>query len=120
MKSTSLALTAMLAVAGAAAGHSQQPAMPDKPSMMADRQQMMAMMQSDQAAEKRLEDLVAQLNAARGNDRLDKVIAVVNELAAQRKSMHGMMRMMMSNGMMSGGMTNKGDDHSTHHPEAGK
>jgi hypothetical protein len=96
-----------------------RPATPDKPSMMADRSQMMAMMQSDQAADRRLDDLVAQLNAARGNDRLDKVIAVVNELVVQRKSMHGT-RMMMSNGMMSGETTKKGDDHSSHHPEAGK
>jgi hypothetical protein len=120
MKLSLLVLTGLLVVAGAATGHSQQPATPDKPSMMADRSQMMAMMQSDQAADRRLDDLVAQLNAARGNDRLDKVIAVVNELVAQRKSMHGMMRTMMSNGMMSGETTKKGDDHSSHHPEAGK
>jgi hypothetical protein len=107
----------MLVVASAAGRAQSPPAAPSHPPMMADQQQMMASMQ---AADRKLDDLVAQLNAARGDDRLDKVIAVVKELVAERKTMRDMMA-------GRGGMMNResaapatGGDHSTHHPDTGK
>jgi hypothetical protein len=58
------------------------------------RQAMMAEMQAQQ---KRLDDLVAQMNAAKGEDKVDRIAAVVNEMAAMHKRMSGMM---MQGGMM--------------------
>ena len=120
MKTTLLVLTGLLAVAGAS-GHAQTPpAAPKTSAMMAGQQQMMASMQ---AGDRKLDDLLAQLNAARGNDRLDKLVAVVNALAAERK---GMREMMAMHGTMMGTMMNRtaapatGDDHSEHHPPDGK
>jgi hypothetical protein len=81
--------------------------------MMARHQAMMTEMH---AANQKLDDLVAKMNAAGGNDRIDAMAAVINELVAQHKNMGaGMMSMggMMSTGkMMSmpGGMTTKPDD----------
>lgn len=87
-----------LAAAGGIA-RSQEAAKPDTHAMMAGQHNMMASME---ASNKKLDDLVVQLNAAKGNDRIDKLVAVVNELVAERKqmtsmmSMHaGMMNMMM-------------------------
>ena len=118
MKATILVLTGMLVVAGAAGRAQNPPAAPNQPATMAGQQRMMASMQ---AADKKLDDLVAQLNAARGDDRLDKVIAVVKELVAERKTMREMMAgrggMMMHAEPAAPGA---GNDHSTHHPEPGK
>jgi hypothetical protein len=72
--------------------------------MVARGHQMMAGMR---AADQKLDELVATMNAARGNDRLDAMAAVISELAAYQKaigaeimSMHGMM--MSHNPMMNG------------------
>ena len=118
MKTWILTLTTALIVSSAI-GHTQnQPAASGTHAMMANHQQMMAAMQ---AADKKLNDLLAQMNAARGNDRLDKVIAVVNELAAAHKQMCGMMS--MQHGMMQGaaggpaGESKPADEHESHHPE---
>jgi hypothetical protein len=81
-----------------------------------------AMMADMQAAQKRLDDLVAQMNAATGPDKIDRIAAVVTELAA----MHKRMGMMMQGGMMRmpqggrGGATQPstpagGADHLEHH-----
>ena len=51
---------------------------------MASRQAMMADMQ---AAQKKLDDLVAQMNAATGPEKVDRIAAVVNEMAAMHKAM---------------------------------
>jgi len=118
MKALILVLTGMLVVAGAAGRAQNPPTAPNQPATMAGQQQMMASMQ---AADKKLDDLVAQLNAARGDDRLDKVIAVVKELVAERKTMRDMMAGrsgMMMHGEPAAPAT--GNDHSTHHPEPGK
>jgi hypothetical protein len=118
MKAPILVLTGMLVVAGAVGRAQNPPAAPGQPAMMAGQQQMMASMQ---AADKKLDDLVAQLNAARGDDRLDKVIAIVKELVAERKTMRGMMAGrggMMMNRESAAPAT--GGDHSTHHPDTGK
>jgi hypothetical protein len=61
--------------------------------MMADR----ARMRADMAAQaKKLDDLVAAMNAAKGPDRLDRIAAVVNELVAQHRAMSGRMEGMMA------------------------
>jgi len=118
MKAPILVLTGMLVVASAAGRAQSPPAAPSQPPMMAGQQQMMASMQ---AADRKLDDLVAQLNAARGDDRLDKVIAVVKELIAERKTMRDMMAgrggMMMNR---ESAAPTTGGDHATHHPDPGK
>jgi hypothetical protein len=95
MKTWFLALVGVIAIAGGAARMQEPPKKPDMHAMMVDQQKMMMSMQT---SDKKLDDLVAQLNAAKGNDRIDKLVAVVNELAAERKNMQGMMS--MHGGMM--------------------
>jgi len=118
MKAMILVLTGMLVVASAAGRAQNPPAAADPHPKMAGQQPMMASMQ---AADKTLDDLVAQLNTARGDDRLDKVIAVVKELVAERKAMRDMMAgrggMMMNR---ESAAPTPGGDHSTHHPDSGK
>ena len=87
-------ITLVAVTAGIASSQETAPK-PDMHAMMADQHKMMMSMQ---ASDKKLDDLIAQLNAAKGNDRIDKLVAVVNELAAQRKQMTGMMS--MQGGMM--------------------
>jgi predicted aconitase len=118
MKNWISAVAAAAMVSGAIGLAQSQPATPEAPAMMANHQKMMSAMQ---AADKKLTDLVAQMNAARGEDRLDKVIAVVNELASAHRQMGDMMS--RHHGMMHG-MTNApaadskpSEDHSSHHPE---
>jgi len=60
-------------------------------AMMADQQKMMA---DIQAADQRLDDLVAKMNAASGMEKADATAAVVNEMVTQRRAMRdGMMKM---------------------------
>ena len=66
-----------------------------------DHQAMMADMKAEQA---KLDDLVARMNAATGADRVDRIAAVVNEMAAVHTRMSTMMMQMMQSGMMQGGM----------------
>jgi len=56
-----------------------------------------AMMDSMQAEQNRLDDLVAQMNAAKGPEKVDRIAAVVTEMAAMHKRMN---TMMMQGGMM--------------------
>jgi hypothetical protein len=51
-----------------------------------------------QAAQKKLDDLVAQMNAATGPDKVDRIAAVVSEMAAIHKDM---CTQMMNGEMMS-------------------
>jgi uncharacterized coiled-coil protein SlyX len=117
MKTLILTGIALVALAAGIA-RSQEPKKLDMHAMMAQHDKTMMSME---AADKRLDDLVSQLNAAKGNDRIDKLAAVVNELVTERKQMRAMMEGMMKE--MHGGMmphsTEKksGDDHSAHHPE---
>jgi hypothetical protein len=60
----------------------------------ADRQAMMAGMQAEQ---NKLDDLVAQMNAAKGPEKVDRIAAAVTEMAAMHKRMSAMM---MQSGMM--------------------
>jgi len=76
-------------------------------AMMADHEKMMAEMK---AADQRLGDLVAKMNAASGMEKADATAAVVSEMVAQRLSMRdGMMK--MEYGMMT---------HMMEHMQAGK
>ena len=52
------------------------------------------------AEQAKLDDLVAQMNAATGPDKVDRIAAVVTDVAA----MHKRMSAMMMQGMMQGGM----------------
>ena len=56
-----------------------------------------AMMANMQAQQKKLDDLVAQMNAAKGPEKVDRIAAVVTEMAAMHKRMN---TMMMQGGMM--------------------
>ena len=60
----------------------------------ANHQAMMANMQAEQ---KKLDELVAQMNAATGPEKVDRIAAVVTEMAAMHKRMN---TMMMQGGMM--------------------
>jgi len=95
MKTTFIAIIGALAVLAGVARSQETAAKPDMHAMMANQQKMMTSMQ---ATDKKLDELVAQLNAAKGNDRVDKLVAVVNELVAERKQMTSMMS--MHGGMM--------------------
>jgi hypothetical protein len=111
MKTFFLALIGAIAIAGGAAARMQEPpkahehgeqTMPAAPTQQAAMMQhMMQMKASMEAKDKHFDDLVAQLNAARGNDRVDHLVAVVNALVAERKVMHehmnGMMKTMHEN-----------------------
>src|SRR5215831_8751720 len=85
----------LVAVTAGIASSQETALKPDMHAMMAEQHKMMM---STQVSDKKLDDLIAQLNAAKGTDRIDKLVAVVNELAAQRKQMTGMMS--MHDGMM--------------------
>ncbi len=76
-------------------------------AMLADQEKMMTEMK---AADQRLDDLVAKMNAAPGLDKADATAAVVNEMVTQRRTMRdGMMK--MEHGMM---------EHMMEHMQAGK
>jgi hypothetical protein len=76
-------------------------------AMMANHEKQMADMK---AADQRLDGLVATMNAASGQAKVDATAAVVTEIAAQRKTMRdGMMN--MQGGMMS---------HMMEHAQAGQ
>ena len=76
-------------------------------AMMAEREQMMTDMK---AADQRLDDLVAKMNAASGMEKMAATAAVVNEMVTQRRTMRdGMAK--MQHGMMG---------HTMEHMQAGK
>ena len=85
-----------------------EPAQAEKPTeqsdMMARCQQMMSerseMMRRTEAMDKKLDDLLAEMNRAKGNLKVDAVAKVVSEMAVQRKQMRQDM-MQMQESMMS-------------------
>jgi hypothetical protein len=78
----------------------------DHEAMMARHAEMMAEMQ---AADARLDALVAQMNDAAGDARVDAMAALLTEMVAQRKGMCSHMREMMhGGGMMPGGAGHEG------------
>ena len=70
-----------------------------------------------------LDKLVAEMNNAPAEKKLDAVAAVLTKLVEQRKAMHEQMRKMMSANKKEGmgmcrmmmGMDKEDDDHSKHH-----
>lgn len=89
-----VSLSAAATYAQSSAQQHEHPAPPAGQTATASGQ-MMANMQAEQA---KLDDLVAQMNAATGPDKVDKIAAAVTEMAAMHKRMSGMM--MMRGGMM--------------------
>ena len=126
-----------LAQAPTVGGHNFSSAAPAgaPAAIAAERQQMMKMMAVD---DQKLAGLLTTMNAAKGDQKVAAIAAVVNELAAQRTRMQAQM-MRMQGGMMDqmmshmaamhgpGGMMNKkapepapgvsDQDHAAHHPE---
>lgn len=98
------ALARLLCVAGVASFmtvatlHAQTPETPpapDRAAMMANCQSMMASMKAD---EDKLDDLVAKMNAATGQLKVDQIAAVLTELVARQKAMHAHMMSMSMGG----------------------
>jgi hypothetical protein len=93
----------VLSVSAAAA---QQPgaATPDRRSGMAGgNQSQMSMMMMD-SLNHRLDSLVDRMNRTSGNQKVQAMAAVINELVAQRKAMQERMHQMMERGGMMGMM----------------
>jgi ABC-type glycerol-3-phosphate transport system substrate-binding protein len=94
-----VAATTIAAYASPAQG-AQSPAPSNMQQMMKMHEQMMAEMK---AADSRLDALTKDMNAAKGDAKVNAIAAVVTELVQQQKSMHahmGEMHQMMMNGMM--------------------
>ena len=64
---------------------------------------MMTMMANMQAAQKKLDDLVAQMNAATGPEKVAAMAAVINEMASMHKDMCSTMMTMMEGKMKTSG-----------------
>ena len=105
------AVTVVLAQAPAGGGHHESPGAPAAgPATLApDQQRMMTMMAAD---DEKLAGLITAMNAAKGDQKVAAIAAVVNELAAQRTRMQTHMRMQagMMDRMMSHMATMHGPD----------
>jgi hypothetical protein len=90
----------------AAQAPAPQPAQPAAQSGMGDMMKMHEKMMAEmKAGEARLDALVKSMNAASGDAKTNAIAAVVNELVAQHRQMHGHMnemhqQMMGGRGMM--------------------
>ena len=81
------------------------------------------MMSNSEDQDAQIDKLVAEMNSASADKKLDAIAAVLTKLVEQRKAMHEQMRKMMSadnkEGMgmcrMMMGMEKEGDDHPKHH-----
>ena len=78
-----MAVAIAIACAGAAGARAQEPQAPARP-MQARMEQMREQMRENQ---RKLDDLVAKMNAATGQAKVDAIAAVVTELVAQRRAM---------------------------------
>jgi len=76
---------------------------------------MMTMMADMQARQKKLDDLVAQMNAATGPEKIDRMAAVITEMAAMHKSMCTQMMNGAMPSMMAPRPTAPDADHGEHH-----
>jgi hypothetical protein len=115
MKISILALISALAIAGGAVA-GQAPRKMMETSMVTGQAKMMAEMRE---GDKRLDELVKQLNATHGDERVDRLVAVVNLLVAERRQMREMMAMhgdMMMRHTAADTPAPE-DDHSAHHPK---
>ena len=91
---------------------SGQSAMAEHKQRMAEQKGMMAKMA---AADQKIADLVAKMNAAKGEERIAAMAAVVNELVAQRTEMRESCEMMKKAPAAASEATEP--DHGAHHPE---
>jgi hypothetical protein len=83
---------AALALAGPAAAEepapeAAPPAQQPPPHVQQMQQQRRAFMEQLQERNKRLDDLVAKMNAAQGEAKVDAIAAVINEMVEQRRAM---------------------------------
>jgi pyruvate/oxaloacetate carboxyltransferase len=78
-------------VAALQAQTQEKPLTHDRAAMMASCQAMMAGMKADQDT---LDDLLAKMNAATGQPKIDQMAAVLNELVAHQKAMRAHMMSM--------------------------
>ena len=78
-----IAVAIAIACAGAAGARAQEPKGPGRP-MQARMEQMREQMRENQ---RKLDDLVAKMNAATGQAKVDAIAAVVTELVNQRRAM---------------------------------
>lgn len=120
------ATVVVVAQAPAVSGHHDSVTEPSARHAMASMPQRQQMMQNMTAADQKLAELIAAMNAATGDKKVDAIAAVVTELAAQHQRMmeqmiSGMSAMHGSGGMMKGAPEPKKDatdpDHAAHHPE---
>jgi len=93
MKTLIVTAIVALAIAGGTA-RMQEPKTHDHGEQTMPMPPMHGMPMSMTAQDDKLEKLAAEMNAAKGNDRIDKLVAVVNELVAERKAMHDHMKHM--------------------------
>ena len=93
----SAAVVAGSAIAATQHDHTATPPTAAAQAPAMDHQKMMADLQAEQA---KLDDLLAQMNAATGPEKVDRIAAVVTEMAAEHKHMTEMMGGMMQGGMM--------------------
>jgi acyl-CoA reductase-like NAD-dependent aldehyde dehydrogenase len=82
---TRLVLPSALALAVAALAIAQQPQQKQGQQQM--QQQRRAFMEQMQERNRKLDDLVAKMNAAKGEKKVDAIAAVINEMMEQRKAM---------------------------------
>lgn len=81
--------------------HGAQGTPPAASTPAAQQQAMMAKMMADmQTQQKHLDEMVAKMNAATGQARVDQIAAVVTEMAAMHGRMASMMNMMHGSGGM--------------------
>jgi hypothetical protein len=120
-------MTAAAAIAlSVAAGYAQtdqheHATAPPAQGASANHQAMMATMQAEQ---KKLDELIAHMNAATGPEKMDRIAAVVTEMAAMHKRMStmmmqgNMMQIMMQGHRGAGNPATPkapSDDHAEHH-----
>lgn len=95
-------VAALVLSASTVAAQQPAPATPGRQSGMAGGNQMSMMMMD--SLNHRLDSLVSRMNRTNGNQKVQAMAAVINELVAQRKAMQERMHQMMERGGMMGMM----------------
>ena len=107
---TALSTTVVLAQPPTAGQHD----MAEHKQRMAEQKGMMARMA---AADQKVADLVARMDAATGGEKVAAMAAVINELIAQRKQMHESCGMMKKAPAPAPATDATAPDHGAHHPQ---
>lgn len=116
-----LSAAIVVAQAPAAGGHHESAAEPGTMPMcammtaenMADQKAMMAKMA---LADQKLDELLAKMNTATGDQKVAAIAAVVTELAGQRREMQAHMMRMHAGTVPKATGAPAGEDHTAHHP----